>query len=71
MAGQVSTPASEDASGTKELTTEHVELEKGAVVDDVSIRNQYAYKGDDSDGKVAWPLRHCVAAVSLGMLYAG
>jgi hypothetical protein len=63
--------ASQNHVESKESSAEHFELDKKDAADDVHIRNEYAYKGDDSDGKVAWTLRHSVAAISLGMLYAG
>ncbi|KIW13033.1 hypothetical protein PV08_08220 [Exophiala spinifera] len=49
----------------------HVEKGEKNLADDVDVHNEFAYKGDDSDGKAAWTFRHYVAAVSLGMLYAG
>ncbi|KIW98275.1 uncharacterized protein Z519_01859 [Cladophialophora bantiana CBS 173.52] len=65
------TPALANHVGLKESNAEHFEMEEKDAADNVHIHNEYAYKGDDSDGKVAWTLRHSVAAVSLGMLYAG
>lgn len=39
--------------------------------DNVHINNELAYKGDDSDGKVDWPVRSIIAATGLGCLYTG
>ncbi|OQU94613.1 hypothetical protein CLAIMM_00947 [Cladophialophora immunda] len=73
MSQPVSTePTLESHAASKESIAEHYEIEKEKdAADNVHVHNEFAYKGDDSDGKVAWTLRHCVAAVSLGMLYAG
>ena len=35
------------------------------------IGNDRAFKGDDSDGKVAWSVRTLAACLTLGMLYTG
>ncbi|KAI1612526.1 putative major facilitator superfamily transporter [Exophiala viscosa] len=35
------------------------------------VDNSLAFKGDDSDGKVAWTARSLIAAMSLGFLYVG
>lgn len=71
MTEPVSAPTSPSVDRLKGSAPEHFENEKKDAVDDIHIENEYAYKGDDSDGKVAWTLRHSIAAISLGMLYAG
>jgi hypothetical protein len=35
------------------------------------MKNEQAFKGDDSDGKVNWTFRNVVAAIALGGLYTG
>jgi hypothetical protein len=35
------------------------------------VGNEHAFKGDDSDGQVAWTPKQMIAAASLGCLYAG
>lgn len=35
------------------------------------MKNDQAFKGDDSDGKVNWTTRNAFAAISLGGLYTG
>lgn len=37
----------------------------------VDIENHQAFKGDDSDGKVAWTWKKLLAAAFLSMLYTG
>ncbi|KAF2211094.1 hypothetical protein CERZMDRAFT_43939 [Cercospora zeae-maydis SCOH1-5] len=37
----------------------------------VDLENHQAFKGDDSDGKVAWTLKKVLAACFLSMLYTG
>lgn len=37
----------------------------------VDIENHQAFKGDDSDGKVAWTVKKILAACFLSMLYTG
>lgn len=37
----------------------------------VDVENHQAYKGDDSDGKVAWTFKKLMAAAFLSMLYTG
>ena len=71
MAGSFSNTSSEHPTGFKESKTEHLELGEKDVADNLHVHNEFAFKGDDSDGKVAWTLRHSLAAISLGMLYAG
>ena len=36
-----------------------------------ALKNAYAVKGDESDGKVVWNLKTRIAAISLVMLYVG
>jgi hypothetical protein len=36
-----------------------------------ALKNAYAVKGDESDGKVVWNLKTRIAAFSLVMLYVG
>ncbi|KAI1628072.1 major facilitator superfamily domain-containing protein [Exophiala viscosa] len=71
MAQDTPVPASEQPRASKESGTEHFELKEKDAADNVHVHNEFAYKGDDSDGKVYWTVRHSVAAVSLAMLYAG
>jgi len=58
---------SNDIVDSKEL---HLEDPHGTN-DTIHLHNELAFKGDDSDGKVVWTLRHGIAALSLGMLYTG
>lgn len=37
----------------------------------IDLDNRQAFKGDDSDGKVHWTVRHFFAWASLAMLYTG
>lgn len=37
----------------------------------VDVENHYAFKGDDSDGVVAWTLQKLLAAGFLSLLYTG
>jgi hypothetical protein len=39
--------------------------------DNLHLRNELAYKGDDSDGQVSWTARNIAAACSLGALFTG
>ena len=71
MAHVTSISASEPPRASKESATEHFEMKERDAADNVHVHNELAYKGDDSDGKVSWTVRHSVAAVSLAMLYAG
>ncbi|KAH0829233.1 putative major facilitator superfamily transporter [Fonsecaea pedrosoi] len=69
---ETETTVAQDPVDSKQSSADHLGVhEKKDAADDVHIHNEYAYKGDDSDGNVAWTLRHSVAAISLGMLYAG
>ena len=60
-------PSLEKGNATTGVETDHVE----AVVerDDLHLKNDLAYKADDSDGKVHWNIRKCLAALSLGALH--
>lgn len=65
-------PRSENDSPSPHHSTRSVKLEKdGGLLEVVDLSNQQAYKGDDSDGKVAWTLRKLLAAGFLCMLYTG
>ncbi|KIW77617.1 hypothetical protein Z517_10063 [Fonsecaea pedrosoi CBS 271.37] len=69
---ETETTVAQDPVDSKQSSADHLGVhEKKDAADDVHIHNEYAYKGDDSDGNVTWTLRHSVAAISLGMLYAG
>jgi hypothetical protein len=37
----------------------------------VDIENRFAFKGDDSDGKIEWNIRKLFASAFLAMLYTG
>lgn len=51
-------------------TTKH-ELELERTLQHVDLENRYAFKGDDSDGKVEWTIRKLFASAFLAMLYTG
>lgn len=62
-----------DATSEKATVPESTHVE-GLAVDDgdhIDIHNEQAFKGDDSDGKVAWTFRTAFAACMLAMLYVG
>lgn len=59
----VETKQSDSPTGDKlevKQTLQHVDLE-----------NRYAFKGDDSDGKIDWTIRKIFASAFLAMLYTG
>jgi hypothetical protein len=37
----------------------------------VDLENRYAFKGDDSDGRIEWTVRKLFASAFLAMLYTG
>jgi hypothetical protein len=45
-------------------------LSKGHVEHD-EMKNEQAFKGDDSDGRVNWTFKNAIAAITLGGLYTG
>jgi hypothetical protein len=47
------------------------ELQKERTLEGIDMKNAYAIKGDDSDGKVEWSTRSIFAAVFLAALYTG
>jgi hypothetical protein len=47
------------------------ELQKELTLEGIDMKNSYAIKGDDSDGKVEWSMRSIFAAVFLAALYTG
>jgi MFS family permease len=51
-------------------TAKH-ELELVKTLQHVDIENRFAYKGDDSDGKIEWTVRKLFASAFLAMLYTG
>lgn len=40
-------------------------------LESIDIENRHAFKGDDSDGKVAWTWRKLLACAFLSLLYTG
>ena len=60
-----------EASVSKHTHVEDNGLQKSETHDDLHVHNELAFKGDDSDGHVEWNTKAKIAAVSLGMLYAG
>lgn len=58
------------STGEKETLYEHIDA-NDTKREHIAVDNNLAFKGDDSDGQVDWTLRHSIAALSLGMLYAG
>jgi hypothetical protein len=46
-------------------------LEVKHTLQHVDIENRYAFKGDDSDGKIEWTIRKIFASAFLAMLYTG
>lgn len=47
------------------------ELKLKRTLQHVDIENRYAFKGDDSDGKIEWTVRKLFASAFLAMLYTG
>jgi hypothetical protein len=47
------------------------ELKLERTLQHVDIENRYAFKGDDSDGKIEWTVRKLFASAFLAMLYTG
>lgn len=60
-----------DSLAEKGHGDEHVESFEKGYLDHDETKNEQAYKGDDSDGKVLWTPRNVMAAISLGCLYTG
>jgi hypothetical protein len=46
-------------------------LEVAQTLQHVDLENRYAFKGDNSDGKIDWNIRKLFAAAFLAMLYTG
>lgn len=50
----------------------HLEkLQTNETLASVDIANHRAFKGDESDGKVAWTIKKLLASAFLSMLYTG
>jgi hypothetical protein len=47
------------------------ELRQEHTLQYVDLENRYAFKGDDSDGKIEWTVRKLFASAFLAMLYTG
>jgi hypothetical protein len=47
------------------------DLQKERTLEGIDMKNSYAVKGDDSDGKVEWSTRSIFAAIFLAALYTG
>ena len=47
------------------------ELKLERTLQHVDIENRFAFKGDDSDGKIEWNIRKLFASAFLAMLYTG
>lgn len=68
-----------NGGGVEPWSSSHVEvetdeknsLEKIHSLADVDVENHFAFKGDDSDGKVDWTWRKMAATTFLCMLYTG
>lgn len=55
-------------SGPRQCNEKSVTEDTVALID---VENNQAYKGDDSDGKIAWSGKKLMAAIFLSMLYTG
>ena len=71
-----------NAEGAEEAQLEHIntnqsdsptghELKLENTLRHVDLENRYAFKGDDSDGKIEWNIRKLFASAFLAMLYTG